>query len=43
MGLAADGTLFTPEALMPLAITLAWIVAGSTAFAALYRRLARDN
>ena len=43
LGLAADGTLFTPEALMPLAITLAWIVAGSTAFAALYRRLARDN
>ena len=43
LGLAADGTLFTPEALMPLAITLAWIVAGSTAFAALYRHLARDN
>ena len=43
LGLAADGTLFTPEALMPLAITLAWIVVGSAAFAALYRRLARDN
>lgn len=43
LGLAADGRLFTADALAPVAVTLAWVVAGAACFAALYRRLARDN
>ena len=43
LGLAAGGRLLTADALAPLAVTLAWVVAGAAVFAALYRRLARDN
>ena len=40
---AVDGRLLTTDSLAPLAVTLAWAVAGAAVFAALYRRLARDN
>lgn len=43
LGLAYDGRLLTADALAPLAVTLAWAIAGAAVFAALYRRLARDN
>lgn len=43
LGLAYDGRLLSADALMPLAVTLAWAIAGAAVFAALYRRLARDN
>ena len=43
LGLAYDGHLLSADALMPLAVTLAWAIAGAAVFAALYRRLARDN
>lgn len=43
LGLATDGQLFIGETSAPLAVTLAWTVAGGVVFAALYRRLARDN
>ena len=43
LGLAYDGHLLSAAALMPLAVTLAWAIAGAAVFAALYRRLARDN
>lgn len=41
--LLAQGNLFTPDALVPLAVTLAWVAAAAVAFALLYRRLVRDN
>ncbi len=41
--LLAQGNLFTSDALVPIAVTLAWVVAAAVAFALLYRRLARDN
>ena len=43
LGLAADGRLLTSDSLAPMAVTIAWAVAGAAVFAALYRRLARDN
>ncbi|OUO61786.1 hypothetical protein B5F74_04000 [Collinsella sp. An271] len=43
LGLAYGGHLLSTDALMPLAVTLAWAIAGAAVFAALYRRLARDN
>ena len=43
LGLAADGRLLTSDSLAPLAVMIAWAVAGAAVFAALYRRLARDN
>lgn len=43
LNLAAEGQLLTARALAPLAVTLAWTAAGAVAFAALFRRLARDN
>lgn len=43
LGLAVDGRLLTTDSLAPMAVTLAWAVAGAAVFAALYRRLARDN
>ena len=43
LGLAVDGRLLTTDSLAPLAVTIAWAVAGAAVFAALYRRLARDN
>lgn len=41
--LLLDGRLLTTDALMPAAITLAWIAVAAGAFALLYRRLVRDN
>ena len=41
--LAADGALFTADALQPLAVTFAWIAVGAAVLALLYKRLARDN
>lgn len=41
--LLAQGTLFTSDALLPLATTLAWVAVTAVAFAVLYKRLARDN
>lgn len=41
--LSSSGTLFTSEAMQPLVVTLAWIVATVVLFAVLYKRLARDN
>ena len=43
MGLLIEGRLLTADALVPLAVTLAWLVAGAAVFAALFRRLIRDN
>lgn len=43
IGLAMDGRLFSNDALAPLAVTAAWIVAGAVVFAALFKRLSRDN
>ena len=43
IGLAMDGRLFSNDALAPLAVTVAWIAAGVVVFAALFKRLARDN
>lgn len=43
MGLAIEGALFTEAAVVPLLVTMAWIAAGALMFAALFRRLARDN
>ena len=42
LGLAADGRLLTTDSLARLAVTFAWAAAAAV-FAALYRRLARDN
>lgn len=41
--LMMQGTLFTSDALIPLAITLAWTVACAVLFVALFKRLVRDN
>ena len=43
IGLAVQGNLVSQEAFAPLAVTAVWIVAGAVVFAALFRRLARDN
>ena len=43
LNLAADGALFTADALQPLAVTFAWIAVGAAVLALLYKRLARDN
>ena len=43
IGLALQGDLMSQEALAPLAVTAAWIVVGAVVFAALFKRLARDN
>ena len=43
LNLALDGRLLSMDALAPLAVTGVWIAIGAVAFAALYRRLARDN
>ena len=43
MGMAVDGTLISSEALSPLAVTVAWIAAGCILFAALFKRVSRDN
>ncbi len=43
IGLAMDGRLLSQDALAPLGVTLAWIVVGAVVFAALFKRLARDN
>lgn len=39
----ATQNLFTSDAIVAAATMLAWIVVGAVAFAALYKRLARDN
>ena len=43
LNLAMAGSLLTTDALLPLGVTLAWIVVGVAVFAGLYRRLLRDN
>ncbi|WP_294440033.1 ABC transporter permease [uncultured Slackia sp.] len=43
MGMAIDGSVTFDEALMPLAVTAAWIVVGAILFAVLYKKLTRDN
>lgn len=43
IGLAMDGRLLSQDALAPLGVTLAWIVVGTAVFAALFKKLARDN
>ena len=43
MGMAVDGTLISSGALSPLAVTAAWIAAGCILFAALFKRVSRDN
>lgn len=43
MGLAIEGGLASGAAVLPAAVTAAWIVAGAAVFAALFRRLVRDN
>ena len=43
LNLAADGALFTADALQPLVVTLVWVAVGAAALALLYKRLARDN
>lgn len=43
IGLATDGRLLSQDALAPLAVTAAWIVVGAAVFAALFKKLARDN
>lgn len=41
--LATEGALFGSEAVLPLAVTAAWIVLGLVVFKLLYRKLATDN
>lgn len=41
--LMVRGQLFTNDALLPLSVTLVWIVAGVVIFALLFKRLVRDN
>ncbi|HIR02121.1 MAG TPA: ABC transporter permease [Candidatus Aveggerthella stercoripullorum] len=43
IGLAVGGRLFSSDALAPLAVTAAWAAVGAVVFAALFKRLARDN
>ncbi len=43
MGMVVDGTAGPADAVLPLAVTLAWIAIGAVLFASLFRRLARDN
>ena len=43
IGLAMDGRLLSQDALAPLGETAAWIVVGAVVFAALFKRLSRDN
>ncbi len=43
IGLAMDGRLLSQDALAPLGVMLAWIVVGAVVFAALFKKLARDN
>ena len=43
IGLAMAGRLLSQDALAPLGVTLAWIVVGAVVFAALFKKLARDN
>ena len=43
IGLAVDGRLLSQDALAPLAVTAAWAAVGAVVFAALFKRLARDN
>lgn len=41
--LSVQGTLFTGDAVLPMAVTLAWIALSLAAFMLLYKRLTRDN
>lgn len=41
--LAGEGVLFTQEALLPLVVTVAWIIGLSVVFGILYKRFIRDN
>ena len=41
--LMIEGNLMSADALAPVAVTLAWTVAGALAFKLLYRKLAQDN
>lgn len=41
--LAVSGELFTAQALVPLAIIVAWTVGGAVVFSMLYKKLAQDN
>ena len=43
IGLAVGGRLFSSDALAPLAVTAAWAAVGAVVFAALFKKLARDN
>lgn len=43
IGLAVDGRLLSQDALAPLAVTAAWAAVGAAVFAALFKKLARDN
>lgn len=43
MGMAIEGSMNLQDALIPLAVTTVWIVAGAVVFALLFKRLARDN
>lgn len=43
IGLAVDGRLLSQDALAPLAVTAAWAAVGAVVFAALFKKLARDN
>lgn len=43
LSLAADGRLTAAGALEPLAVTGTWTAIGAIAFAALHRRLFRDD
>ena len=43
LGLLVEGSLLSPEALAPLAVTAAWILVTAVAFKLLYKRLLRDN
>lgn len=43
VGLMMEGRMLTSEALVPLAVALAWTAAAAVAFALLFRRLVRDN
>lgn len=43
MGMVMDGAINGSDALMPVAVTLAWVVAGAALFAVMFKRLTRDN
>ncbi len=43
MGMVMDGSISGADAMMPIAVTLAWAAVGAALFVILFKRLAKDN